>query len=220
MGKRARQALASHLQPLPRCAAVPNPCAVPVSGPMWRAVIDAGWVSSQISQRSRAVPLALCSCAGLARQGEGERLGLWLHDAGKLHVRSLAVVMAALTFIPAHLLCPAGLPRGMMFQQEEATDTQLEQGSHHTSKAATVACSASPAPGEPGLRSDGPQAQLAAKLGLHPGAMQRDLSAPLQAELKHTSWAKACWGAGACRCLSWLQMEEARDLVHLQLVRH
>lgn len=65
-----------------------------------------GWVSSQISQRSWAVPLLLCSYAGLAKQREGEHLGLWLHDAGKLHVHSLAVVMAALTFIPAHLLVP------------------------------------------------------------------------------------------------------------------
>lgn len=105
MGKRARLALVRHLQPLPRGAAIPNPCVVSVSRPRWRAVIDPGWLSSQISQCSWAVPL-LCSYAGLATQREGGRLGLWLHDAGKLHVHSLAVVMAALTFIPAHLLVP------------------------------------------------------------------------------------------------------------------
>ena len=57
----------SHPQPLPRGAAIPNPCVVPISIPTWRAVIDPGWVSSQISQRSRAVPVLLCGYAGLAR---------------------------------------------------------------------------------------------------------------------------------------------------------
>lgn len=103
-----------------------------------------------------------------------------------------------------------------MFQQEEATDAEPERGSCHTSEAATTAC---PAPGEPGLWSGVPQAQPAAKSSLASTCnVERELLAPLQAELKHTGWAKPCWGAGACQYLSWLHME-ARDSVHLQLVQ-
>lgn len=104
-----------------------------------------------------------------------------------------------------------------MFQQEEATDTQPEQGSRHTTEVATMACPAIPALGEPGLRSEVPQAQPGVKLGLAPWCnAERELIALHQAELKPASWAKACWGAGACQCLSCLQTEEDRDWVHLQ----
>lgn len=81
-------------------------------------------------------------------------------------------------FADAWLVCT----QGMMFQQEEATDTQ--GGSH-----ASMTCPATPVPADPGLRSNGPQAQLAAKLG----------SLLLSAELKHTGCVKVYWGAvGAC----------------------
>lgn len=54
----------------------------------------------------RTVPFLLCSYAGLARQGEGEHLGLWLQVAVKLHECKLDDVMADFTFIPAHSLVP------------------------------------------------------------------------------------------------------------------
>lgn len=53
-----------------------------------------------------------------------------------------------------------------MFQQEEATDTQPEQGSCHTTEAATTACPAVPALGEPGPRSQVPHSTASSEAGL------------------------------------------------------
>lgn len=53
-----------------------------------------------------------------------------------------------------------------MFQQEEATDTQPEQGSCHTTEVATTACPAVPALGEPRLWSQVPHCMASSEAGL------------------------------------------------------
>lgn len=83
-----------------------------------------------------------------------------------------------------------------MFQQEEATDTRPEQGSHHTTEAATILPShASPGRARAVVRECHRHSQSEAGLGTL--VQHRE-----GAHCSSSGRAETCWGAGACQCSS------------------